>query len=104
VPLPSCRQGDYGGVGLPVTGEALVRVFFQRDIFDGTVSAAEAHLTIFWRSLWLSVVTTLVTFRAGPAHRLVHRHAARADARDWLFLITLPFWTNLLIRTFASWR
>jgi spermidine/putrescine transport system permease protein len=94
-------QGDYGGVGLPVTGEAWFRVFFQRDIFDGTVSAADAHLTIFWRSLWLSVVTTLVTFALGlPTAWFIATRPARTRA-TWLFLITLPFWTNLLIRTFA---
>ena len=35
------------------------------------------------------------------SHRLFHRHAAGAQRDIWLFLITIPFWTNLLIRTFA---
>ncbi len=43
--------------------------------------------------------------RAGPrsrvSDRLLHRHPARAQRNIWLFLITIPFWTNLLIRTFA---
>lgn len=94
-------QGDYGGVALPLTGEAWFRVFLQRDIFDGTVSAADAHLSIFWRSLWLSVVTTLVTFALGlPTAWFIATRPPHSRA-VWLFLITIPFWTNLLIRTFA---
>ena len=94
-------QGDYGGVQLPPSGEAWFRVFLQRDIFDGTVSAAGAHLAIFWRSLWLSVVTTLITFAVGlPTAWFIATRPPNTRPL-WLFLITIPFWTNLLIRTFA---
>lgn len=30
---------------------------------------------------------------------MVHRHTARAKPGVWLFLITIPYWVNLLIRT-----
>jgi spermidine/putrescine transport system permease protein len=94
-------QGDYGGVALPFTGEGWFRVFFQRDIFDGTVSFADAHLAILWRSLSLSLVTTLLTFALGlPTAWFIATRPAESRSL-WLFLITLPFWTNLLIRTFA---
>jgi spermidine/putrescine transport system permease protein len=78
-----------------------VSILFQRDIFDDTLSLADAHLTIFWRSLWLSVVTTVLAFLVGfPTAWFIATRPA--DQRPiWLFLVTLPFWTNLLIRTFA---
>ena len=93
-------RGEYF-VRWPLTGEGWFRVFFQRDIFDGTISAADAHLTIFWRSLWLSVVTTAITFVIGlPTAWFIATRPTHTRAM-WLFLITIPFWTNLLIRTYA---
>lgn len=93
--------GDYSGVQRPFTTRAWEQVFLTRDIFDDTLSWADAHLTIFWRSVKLSVLTAGITFILGLptawfiATRPPHRRAL------WLFLITIPFWTNLLIRTIA---
>lgn len=56
---------------------------------------------LFWRSLWLAGVSTIVCLVVGYPVALV---IATADARwkPWLLLvIILPFWTNLLIRTYA---
>jgi spermidine/putrescine transport system permease protein len=94
-------RGAYGGVALPVTGEAWAGILVQRDIFDGTASLADAHLAIFWRSLWLAAATTAIAFVLGlPTAWFVATRPPRTRAL-WLFLVTLPFWTNLLIRTFA---
>lgn len=93
--------GDYSGVTRPFTTQAWEQVFLSRDIFDGTLSLADAHLTVFWRSVKLSLSTTAITFALGLptawfiAMRPPHQRAI------WLFLITIPFWTNLLIRTIA---
>ena len=93
--------GDFSGVEWTFTTEAWFRVFFERDIFDDTVSPADAHLTIFWRSLKLSLLTTITTFLIGfPMAWFIATQPANRRAM-WLFLITIPFWTNLLIRTFA---
>ncbi|NDV00403.1 ABC transporter permease [Pseudoroseicyclus tamaricis] len=93
--------GEYSGVVWDPTLEAWFRVLFRRDIFDGTVSLADAHLTIFWRSVKLSLLTTLITFVIGlPTAWFIATRPARSRPL-WLFLITIPFWTNLLIRTFA---
>ncbi|MGI3167568.1 ABC transporter permease [Pseudooceanicola sp. C21-150M6] len=95
------EPGDFSGVIWNWTGEAWFRVFFERDIFDDTVSMADAHLTIFWRSVKLSLLTTFITLIIGfpMAWFIATQPANRRPA--WLFLITIPFWTNLLIRTFA---
>lgn len=76
-------------------------VVLERDIFDDTLSFASAHLSIFWRSLRLSLVTTIVTLIFGfpTAYFIATRRQSTREI--WLFLITIPFWTNLLIRTFA---
>lgn len=95
------EPGEYSGVVWNFTTEAWFRVFFERDIFDGTISPADAHLTIFWRSVELSVLTTLITFVIGfPTAWFIATRPPETRAL-WLFLITIPFWTNLLIRTFA---
>jgi spermidine/putrescine transport system permease protein len=62
--------GNYGDVKWEFSTDAWTSVLFERDIFDDTLSLADANISIFWRSATLS-------------------------------LITIPFWTNLLIRTFA---
>lgn len=95
------EPGDYSGVRWIFSGDAWFRILFERDIFDQTVSLADANLSIFWRSVKLSLATTLVTFALGlPTAWFIATRPARSRA-IWLFLITIPFWTNLLIRTFA---
>lgn len=94
-------KGDYGGVATELSSEAWVNVFLERDIFDETLSLADAHMTIFWRSVKLAGLTTILTLLFGfPTAYFITTRPERS--RDiWLFLVTIPFWTNLLIRTFA---
>ena len=47
--------GSYGGVVWELSYEGWFRVIFSRDIFDDTVSISTAHITIFWRSVQLSI-------------------------------------------------
>ncbi|WP_444460132.1 ABC transporter permease [Rhodobacter capsulatus] len=93
--------GDYGNVVWTFSLDGWQKVVVERDIFDDSLHLAEAHLTIFWRSVSLSLVTTVLSFFAGfPTAWFIATRPANQRAA-WLFLITLPFWTNLLIRTFA---
>jgi spermidine/putrescine transport system permease protein len=94
-------KGDYGGVKWIFSTEGWFSVFFERDIFDDTVTLADAHLSIFWRSVRLSLATTVLALLFGfPTAYFIATRSERS--RDiWLFLVTIPFWTNLLIRTFA---
>ncbi len=93
--------GDFGNVEWIFSWDGWVSILFQRDIFDDTLGLADAHLTIFWRSIWLSVVTTILAFVIGfPTAWFIATRPPR-ERSLWLFLVTIPFWTNLLIRTFA---
>ena len=93
--------GTYGDVRWEFSTDAWVGVFLQRDIFDDTLSIADAHLSIFLRSVRLSLMTTLAALLVGfPTAYFIATRPQRTRAL-WLFLITIPFWTNLLIRTFA---
>ena len=93
--------GDYGGVVWAPSSEAWFNVFMQRDIFDETLSWSDAHLSIFWRSVKLSALTTLACLIFGfpTAYFIATRPKKQRDL--WMLLIIIPFWTNLLIRTFA---
>ena len=93
--------GDYGNVVWKFSLDGWRGILFTRDIFDGTLQLADAHLTIFWRSVKLSLLTTAITFAVGfPTAWFIATRPQKSRAL-WLFLITIPFWTNLLIRTVA---
>ena len=93
--------GDYGNVVWKFSLDGWRGILFSRDIFDGTLQLADAHLTIFWRSVKLSLLTTAITFAVGfPTAWFIATRPPTSRAL-WLFLITIPFWTNLLIRTVA---
>jgi spermidine/putrescine transport system permease protein len=95
-------KADYGGVKpWEFSSEGWFNVFLQKDIFDDTVTIADAHLSILWRSVKLSLITTLLTLIVGfPTAYYISTQAPKR--RDLLvFMITIPFWTNILIRTFA---
>ncbi|WP_409678707.1 ABC transporter permease [Paracoccus sp. (in: a-proteobacteria)] len=95
------ERGNYGGVTPQFSGEGWVSVFFQRDIFDDTLTPAEAHLAILWRSVRLSLITTGLTLLIGvPTAYFIGTRPAHTR-NLWLFLITVPFWTSLLIRIIA---
>lgn len=95
------QKGDFGNVVWEFSWDGWVGILFTRDIFDGTLQVADAHLTIFWRSVKLSLLTTLVTFALGFPTAWFIATRPPSERAGWLFLITIPFWTNLLIRTFA---
>ncbi|UVC07774.1 ABC transporter permease [Rhizobium sp. TH2] len=93
--------GPYGDVIWKGSTDGWVSVLLQRDIFDDTLSLADAHLSIFLRSLRLSVLTTVLALVLGfPTAYFIATRPQRTREL-WVFLITIPFWTNLLIRTFA---
>ncbi len=93
--------GQYGNVIWDFSLDGWIGILYTRDIFDGTMNLADAHLTIFWRSVKLSLMTTAITFALGfPTAWFIATRPPTQRAM-WLFLITIPFWTNLLIRTFA---
>jgi spermidine/putrescine transport system permease protein len=95
-------KGDYGDVKYwQFSSEAWFNVFFQKDIFDDTITIADAHVSILWRSVKLSLITTFLTLIIGfpTAYYISTQEAKRRELL--VFMITIPFWTNILIRTFA---
>ena len=93
--------GDYAGVKWIFSTEAWVNLFLQQDIFDDSWQWADAHLSIFARTVLLSVLATALTLVLGFPTAWFIATRPKRDRSFWLFLITVPFWCNLLVRTFA---
>lgn len=89
-----------GGVQWPLTPAAYVQIFFDRD-FDGKLEFDAQYLAVFWRSLKLAALCTGLCLMLG--FPMAYHMATRAPEKRnlWIMLVTIPFWTNLLIRTYA---
>jgi spermidine/putrescine transport system permease protein len=60
------------------------------------------YLQIFWRSVWMAVVTTVVCLLVSFPVAYYIAIAAPARRRNLLLgLVVVPFWTSFLIRTYA---
>jgi spermidine/putrescine transport system permease protein len=58
-------------------------------------------LSVMWQSVWISVLTTLICLVVGFPVALAMTFADEKQKAWLLLLVMLPFWTNLLIRTYA---
>lgn len=90
-----------GGVEFPLTFDAYVKIFYDTD-FDGNKVFDPSFLLICWKSLKLAGLCTILCLLAGfpMAYFMATRPAHQRNL--WMMLVTIPFWTNLLIRTY-SW-
>jgi spermidine/putrescine transport system permease protein len=95
------EPGDFGGVSWVLSFDAYVQLLFEEDIFDETLTFSTDYLEIFLRSVSLGLFTTVACLLLGfpTAYFIATQPPHRRNA--WLFMITIPFWTNLLIRTYA---
>ncbi len=95
------EPGDFGGVSWNLSFDAYVQLLFEEDIFDETLAFTTDYLGIFMRSIGLALFTAIACLLLGfpTAYFIATQSPARRNA--WLFMITIPFWTNLLIRTYA---
>lgn len=94
------EANPYGGVNRTFSGESYVALLFERQM-DDSLAFADSYLVIALRSLGIAALTTLVTLLIGfpVAVWLVMQPPRRRGLL--IFLITVPFWANLLVRTYA---
>lgn len=89
-----------GGVIWEFSLEAYDQFFFDRGLFgDEPPTIQWAYIQIFWRSIWQATLATLLCLLIGfpTAYFIATRPANQRTI--WVFLITIPYWVNLLIRT-----
>ena len=95
------QPGDYGGVKWgEYSPEAYINFFYERDLDDSLVFNTD-YLGIFQRSLVLAVMTTLGCLLIGFPTALYLALQSEKKRNLLLFLVTVPFWTNLLVRVYA---
>lgn len=94
------QAGDNGGIVWKFATDAYVQIFYDRD-FDGKLVFNAGYLEIFLRSVELAGICTLLCLLIGfpMAYHMATRPPAQRNL--WILLVTIPFWTNLLIRTYA---
>ncbi|WP_374334790.1 ABC transporter permease [Leeia sp.] len=91
----------FGGVKWgQYSAEGYVQFLYERDLDDQLVLNGD-YLQIFLRSFLLAGLATLATLLIGlPTALYIALQEERARNR-LIFLISIPFWTNLLVRAFA---
>jgi spermidine/putrescine transport system permease protein len=94
------QKAAYGGVVWTFSTASYVQFFFERDLDDSLVFNS-AYLEIFWRSFVLSAVTTIACILIGFPTALYMALQPERRRNILVFLVTIPFWTNLLVRTYA---
>lgn len=95
------ERGQFGGVQWGTfTPEAYLRFLYERD-FDDSLIWNPAYVQIFLRSVWLSVFTTVLCLLIGFPTALYMAMQPPPRRNLLIFLVTIPFWTNLLVRNYA---
>ena len=89
-----------GGVEWELTLAAYDQFFFDRGLFgDEPPTIQWTYITIFLRSILQAAVATLLCLIIGfPTAYFIATRSPGART-IWLFLVTVPYWVNLLIRT-----
>ena len=95
------KAAPYGGVEWRFSTNAYVSFLFQKDIFDDTLQFSPNYLIIYFRTFLYAVATTVVCLLLGfpTAYFMATRPPSQRNI--WVLLITIPFWSNLLVRTLA---
>ena len=89
-----------GGVIWEFSFAAYEQFFCDRGLFGDEPCAIEwTYINIFWRSIWQAGLATFLSLLIGfPTAYFIATRPANVRPL-WVFLITIPYWVNLLIRT-----
>jgi spermidine/putrescine transport system permease protein len=99
--VSTLQRGDYGNVlwGRH-TAEAYVQFLFERDL-DNQLVVNSDYLRVILRSIGLAALTALITFVLAFPTALWMAFQPPSRRTLLLFVVTVPFWTNLLVRNYA---
>ncbi len=91
-----------GGVIWEFSTAAYDQFFVTRGLFGDEPAQIEwTYISIFWRSVWQAGAATIICLIVGfPAAWFIATRPEKSRG-VWLFLITIPYWVNLLIRTIS---
>ena len=91
-----------GGVIWQFSLAAYDQFFVTRGLFGDEPAQIEwTYIAIFWRSIWQAGLATLICLIIGfPTAWFIATRPMQSRG-VWLFMITIPYWVNLLIRTIS---
>lgn len=91
---------SFGGVAWNFSTDAYVQLLFERALDDSLIFSP-GYLLIIARSVLLAGVAMVCCLIVGfPVAYFISRQPLQ-HRNMWILLITIPFWTNQLVRTFA---
>jgi spermidine/putrescine transport system permease protein len=96
IAISLASRGEFGGISWVFTLENLKRL-----VGFGLFGWSPDFFYTLLRSLWVALITTIICiFLAYPLtfHIATRKPSARIF---WLILIIVPFWTNVVVRTYA---
>lgn len=94
------EANPYGGVHSSFSTSAYVQILFEYDA-AGNIVFNPIYLNIVLRSVVLALLTTVCCLIVGFPVAYYIALQSRSRRNLLIYLITIPFWTNLLVRTFA---
>ena len=94
------QRGTYGGLK-PIDDLGQYLVSFQW-ISNYLRSLEPIYMEIYFRSLWIAVLTTILCLLIGyPAAYFISLKVRPSWKNSMLTMVVIPFWTSFLIRTYA---
>lgn len=94
-------RGDFGsGVIRKFTFEAYRTVFFETNLM-GKTSFNFSYLHIIGRSVFLAFTVTIICLAIGIPTAIWIALQKKSTQRVLIALVTIPFWVNVLARTYA---
>jgi len=95
-------RGENSGVNwhAALNGSNYAKLFMEED-FDGTMIYNPGYALIFLRSVLQATVTTIICVVLGLPVALWMSGLSKTGRDVMVLLITIPFWTNLLVRNYA---
>ncbi len=81
------------------TFENITRFFTTTSEVEGT--EVRTYLLIFWRSLKLAIISTVICLLLGYPLAYIMARAGERAQKVMMTLIMIPMWMNFLIRTYA---
>ncbi|MCB8951275.1 MAG: ABC transporter permease [Ardenticatenales bacterium] len=96
------ERARLGTVTYPPLSLKNLGVYFDDYVrFFSRINGDFIYLRIFWRSLWVAALNTLICLLLGfPFAYWIARQPSRLRGA-LIFLVMIPFWTNFLVRTYA---
>lgn len=95
------EAAPYGGVVWKFSTDAYVGYLFSHDIIDDSLQFSPDYLEIYFRTFVYSLLTTVFCLLIGYPTAYYMATRPPEQRNWWVLLITIPFWSNLLVRTIA---